>query len=212
MDGDENSSHDIGKFFTSFEDLCKRYGAAGIINHHPGHSTEGRSRGSSAMRPSLDTELLLTKKRGGQIVLEHGKFKDGPEQPDVGYQLKQVTLPWPDAKGNLITSCVSDFYSYDGNTAANKQTKPVPPDVGIAIKSLNKAMDSAGAATKKEWRDTFFKDRTGSHEGTKKAFNRSVIVLEKYGVVCAEQDKYRFGDYADCPWSNLSEYLPSSPK
>ena len=211
MSGDENSSYDIGKFFTSFEDLCKRYGAAGLINHHPGHNTRGRSRGSSAMRPSLDTELLLTKKKGGKIVLEHGKFKDGPLQPDVGYHLREVTLPWLDIKGNPITSRVSEFYPCDGNMSAAKQRGPVPPNIGIALKSLITAIGSAADATKDQWKNAFFNAYSGKPEATRRAFSRAANELVDNGVVLAERDNYRFGDTANCPWTNMRDYLPSSP-
>lgn len=211
MSGDENSSQDYGRFQANVEGLCKPYGAASLVMHHPGAMDKNRGRGSTAMKPSMDTEFLL-KKEGKQTLLKHGKLKDGgPEQPDVGYRLKQVTLPWLDTKGNPITSCVSEFYEYDGTKAAPAKRKPVPVNIGIALKSLITAMGGSLFTTREQWRDAYFAVHTGGHAAKKVAFSDSIRKLEKEGFVLLKRNEYSLGDFANCPWTDVRDYVPSSP-
>ena len=211
MTGDENSSRDFGEFQAAVENLCKPYGAASLVLHHPGAMDKNRGRGSTAMKPSMDTEFLLNKK-GKQTVLQHGKLKDGgPEQPPVAYRLKQVTLPWLDSKGRPITSCVSEFYEYDGTAAAVVKRKPVPVNIGIALKSLITAMDGSLFTTREQWRDAYFAVHTGGHAAKKVAFSDSIRKLEKEGFVLLERNEYSLGDFANCPWTDVRDYVPSSP-
>jgi hypothetical protein len=211
MSGEEDSSKDFGLFMNNLESLCRRYGAAGIVNHHPGHNNKGRGRGSSSQRASLDTELLLIKE-GGRTVLKHIKLKDGgPTQPPIGYRLKQVTIPWPDIDGNPLTTCVPEFYPVDGKESVSKKRGPVPKNPAIAITSLVKAMNGTATAAKDQWRAIFFKDYKGSNDAMKKAFTRSLKELVDNGVVVTDgPDTYRIGDYSDCPWTDVSDYLPST--
>jgi hypothetical protein len=211
MDGDENSSQDIGKFLTSFKGLCKRYGAAGLINHHPGIADPNRARGSSALKGALDTNLLLsTVGKSDRVLFKHTKLKDGPTQPNVGYQLKEVTLPWLDSKGRPITSCVPEFSECSGAMAAVNKCGPVPDNIGIALKSLITAMGSADVITKAQWRDAFYNAYSGGTDTARKTFGRSITDLVKAGVVLDDRDTYRLGDYDNSPWSDMSKYLPSS--
>jgi hypothetical protein len=210
MQGDENSSQDFGLFMDNLESLCRRYGAAGIVNHHPGHNAKDRGRGTSSQRGSLDTEFLLIK-QNNKTLLKHKKLKDGgPEQLPIGYCLKPVTIPWVDIDGNPLTSCVPKFYSVDGNMLVNKKRGPVPRNPGIAIKSLVKAMSGSITATEDQWRTTFSNDFKGTNGAMSKAFSRAIKELMQNGVVLAERDTYRFGDYVDCPWTNVKDYLSSS--
>jgi hypothetical protein len=210
MHGDENSSQDFGLFMDNLESLCRRYGAAGIVNHHPGHNAKDRGRGSSSQRGSLDTEFLLIK-QDKKTLLKHKKLKDGgPEQPPIGYLLNPVTIPWVDVDGNQLTSCVPQFYSINGMKLGSKKLGPVPGNTAIAIKSLVKAMNGAETASKKHWKTLFGKDHTGKPAAMSRAFSRAIKELIDNGVVLTERDTYRFGDYADCPWTDVRDYLPST--
>jgi hypothetical protein len=215
MTGDENSSLDYGKFQAAMEDLCRPYGAAGIVMHHPGAADKDRGRGSTAMKPSMDTEFLLkkvSKSKNAPTVFKHGKLKDGgPELPDVGYRLKVVTLPWLCDKGKPITSCVAEYYEYDGTAAAVVKRKPVPVNIGIALKSLITAMDGSLFTTREQWRDAYFATHTGKHATKKVAFSNSILKLVEEGFVLLERNEYSLGDFANCPWTNVRDYVPSSP-
>jgi hypothetical protein len=215
MTGDENSSLDYGRFQAAVEDLCKPYGAAGLVMHHPGAADKDRGRGSTAMKPSMDTEFLLkkvSKSKNAPTIFKHGKIKDGgPELPDVGYRLKVVTLPWLCDEGKPITSCVAEFYEYDGTAAAVVKRKPVPRNTGLALKSLFTAMNGSLFTTKDRWRDAYFKVHTGTHAAKKVAFSETTRKLVKEGFVLLESKEYRLGDFANCLWTNVRDYVPSSP-
>ena len=54
MDGDENSSQDIGKFINHIDSFLKPLGAAVLVVHHSGHGNKDRSRGSSSIRAATN--------------------------------------------------------------------------------------------------------------------------------------------------------------
>jgi len=206
MQGDENSSHDFGVFMEHFQALCGRYHAAGIVNHHPGHGSKNRGRGSSSQRASLDTELLLSKKEG-RTLLQHMKLKDGgPTQSPVTYHLREVTIPWKDVDGNCLTTCVPEFSEFTGSVGSGQ--KPVPKSGKFAIQTLVKAMDGKPAATYEQWREAFSAGYVGTNPAMKKAFSRAVKMLPENKVVVVNNGEYRFADCIDSPWSDVGDYVP----
>ncbi|MDO9268165.1 MAG: AAA family ATPase [Methylobacter sp.] len=73
MDGDENSSKDIGQFINNLDMYMKPLGAAILVVHHSGHGNKERSRGSSSIRAAMDGEFSATKKDKSIILTCHNK-------------------------------------------------------------------------------------------------------------------------------------------
>jgi hypothetical protein len=80
-EGDENSSRDVGLFVKHIDKLKNATNATILTIHHSGHGEKGHSRGSSAIRASLDSEYQLKAKSGG-VELICKKMKDF-DKPDV---------------------------------------------------------------------------------------------------------------------------------
>ena len=64
-EGDENSSRDVGVFVKHMDELKNATDAAILVIHHSGHGEKAHSRGSSAIRASLDSEYQLKATSGG---------------------------------------------------------------------------------------------------------------------------------------------------
>lgn len=90
-DGDENSSRDVGVFVKHMDELKNATNAAILVIHHSGHGEKAHSRGSSAIRASLDSEYQLKAKQDGvELVCRKMKEFDKPDAMD--FKLKQVQV------------------------------------------------------------------------------------------------------------------------
>lgn len=109
MDGDENSSQDIGRFVSNLDNFMKPLGAAVLIVHHSGHGDKQRSRGSSSIRAAMDGEFSTTKIDGG-IVLSCQKAKDFESFKPIGFILKTTPLEgWFNDDGEPMTSVCLEY-------------------------------------------------------------------------------------------------------
>jgi len=110
MNGDENSSQDIGKFISNIDRLLKPLGAAVLIVHHSGHGDKQRSRGSSSIRAAMDGEFSATK-NGSDIILTCHKAKDFEAFKPIQFKLKPTNLGWLDENGAPLTSVYLEYKS-----------------------------------------------------------------------------------------------------
>ncbi len=92
LEGDENSSKDMGAFIRKVDHLKHTYDCAVLLVHHSGHSGSQRARGSSALKAALDSEFLITKNRNKMIKMSCTKMKDDEEPNDLTFELKSVEL------------------------------------------------------------------------------------------------------------------------
>lgn len=107
---DENSNTDMGEVVALVDRLKAATGACVWLVHHTGHNAD-RSRGASAVKGAMDTELSV--KRDGKelnettVTLGVEKQKDTEELPDKVFQPFQVVLDGlADEDGDLLTSVV----------------------------------------------------------------------------------------------------------
>lgn len=89
--GDESSSRDFGVFMKHLDLIKSHTKAAILFIHHPGHGGKSHSRGSSAIRASLDAEYLL-KKKGDGAELVCTKMKEFEAPANQSFKLKQVEV------------------------------------------------------------------------------------------------------------------------
>jgi hypothetical protein len=105
MEGDENSSQDIGIFVNNVDMYLKQLGAAVLIVHHSGHGEKQRSRGSSSIRAAMDGEFGVVK-ADATVTLTCHKAKDfEPFHPSC-FSLETATLDWVDDDGEPLTSVI----------------------------------------------------------------------------------------------------------
>ncbi len=92
---EENSNTEMGRVVHHMEQLRAASGACLLLVHHTGHD-EGRSRGATAVKGALQTELGVTRKdapgTGPVITLKTGKQKDDAELDDMEFGIHTVAL------------------------------------------------------------------------------------------------------------------------
>ncbi|MEU0832301.1 AAA family ATPase [Streptomyces sp. NPDC005969] len=107
---EENSNSEMGVIVDRMEQLRAASGACLLLVHHTGHD-EGRSRGATAVKGALQTELGVTRKdgpgTGPVITLKTGKQKDDAELDDMEFGIHTVALDGEAAEdGSPVTSVV----------------------------------------------------------------------------------------------------------
>ncbi|MFG2671166.1 AAA family ATPase [Streptomyces sp. NPDC048445] len=107
---EENSNTEMGKFVHQMERLRAACGACLLLVHHTGHDGE-RSRGATAVKGALQTELGITRTGNDLtdtvVTLKTGKQKDDEELADIAFGLHQIVIEG-EAKedGSPVTSVV----------------------------------------------------------------------------------------------------------
>ncbi len=140
MDGDENSSQDIGRFIANLDGFIKPLGAAVLVVHHSGHGPKDRSRGSSSIRAAMDGEFSATKDDGG-IVLACHKAKDFEAFQPLQFSLKPIDLDWCSDDGEPLTSV---YLEYDGEGKTRTQKRKLSAREDAILTSLNEAITAHG--------------------------------------------------------------------
>ncbi|MEU3730291.1 AAA family ATPase [Streptomyces sp. NPDC033538] len=107
---EENSNSEMGIIVDRMEQLRAASGACLLLVHHTGHD-EGRSRGATAVKGALQTELGVTRKdapgTGPVITLKTGKQKDDAELNDMEFGIHSVALDGEaNEDGSAVTSVV----------------------------------------------------------------------------------------------------------
>jgi hypothetical protein len=87
--GDENSSRDMARYVAAVDRVKDSVGGTAIIQHHTGHGSQERERGSSVLGGAADTILALRNKDGAlQLACE--KQKDAAEFSPIDLKLHAV--------------------------------------------------------------------------------------------------------------------------
>jgi KaiC/GvpD/RAD55 family RecA-like ATPase len=118
--GDENSTQDMSRFIYNLGKIQREFKLAIMLVHHVGQAqaNKQRSRGSSAIRAALDTEILIEKNPDGTVTLRNTKQKDFEEFSSMTFQLNQIHLKndqgqeLADNYGRPVTSCVLEQIGY----------------------------------------------------------------------------------------------------
>jgi len=151
MNGDENSSQDIGRFIQNLDIFLKPLGAAILIVHHSGHGQKDRARGSSSIKAAMDAEYSATKK-GNTICLKCTKAKDFEEFAPMQFALKSTNLDWLGSDGVPLTSVYLD----NENEVLPKLKKPeLSAREKAFLISLREAVAEVGIETSAEIKAKF---------------------------------------------------------
>ena len=149
--GDENSSKDMTTYVAAVDRVKDAVGGAAIVQHHTGHGSAERERGSSVLGCAADTIVALREK-DGVLELACEKQKDAAEFSPIPLQLKHI-----DAAG----SCVLNLHAEPWRNAGflNQVERE-------ALRSLHDSFLADGATTT-AWKSaaemvdsSFYKART----------------------------------------------------
>jgi archaellum biogenesis ATPase FlaH len=151
MDGDENSSQDIGRFISNLDNYLKPLGAAILVVHHCGHGQKDRSRGSSSIRAAMDGEFSATKSASG-ITLTCHKAKDFEAFKPLHFTLKRVSLDWLDDQKKPMTSVYLE-YTGEAKTSVVKSKLSARDDA--ILTALSEATKEHGIEPPAEIRGKF---------------------------------------------------------
>ena len=134
MSGDENSAQDVRILNNVCSMLTSATGAATIIVHHTGKdiNAQGKERGSSSIRASLDVSILVSKGKTDDISISVVKMKDAKEPDSKGASLTQIDLGWIDEDGNNDFGAIVTYSKFE----QEEQIK-----VSVSEKFLNDRQD-----------------------------------------------------------------------
>jgi hypothetical protein len=163
MAGDENSSADIAQFVANLDNFLKPLGAAVLIVHHSGHSTQQRSRGSSSIRAAMDGEFSATKD-GGSVVLSCTKSKDFEPLKPQKFSLKSVDLGWIDDDGEPITSI---YLEHTGEAQPVTSQRRLSARDDAILTALSEAIEKHGIEPTGEIKEKFAGFKGWTHSGRK---------------------------------------------
>jgi hypothetical protein len=132
--GDENSSKDVGILIQNLSILRDKTKATILLVHHSGHVDKGHSRGSSAIRGSLDTEFRMKKGSSGLATLICTKMKEFEEPRELCFELVPLSIRLP-------TSVVEStaYIQLSGSVASKKVDRNQQ-----VLTALERAIDAKG--------------------------------------------------------------------
>lgn len=188
MKAEENSNSEVGRFCLACRKIIQDLGCTVWLVHHTGLNTEAknRARGASALKGAMDFELQL-KKSEALLTLSTPKIKDGIQQPDLLFNLKQHNIPdWFDEDGEPVTSCTielaTQLMQYRETIQAEKKKPKLKPAQQFAVDSFKEAAKLHGEIITdnpetgheiirledSHWRDYVFETLPSTNEDTKK--------------------------------------------
>lgn len=200
-EGDENSSRDVGLFVKHLDQLKNETNATILTIHHSGHGEKGHSRGSSAIRASLDSEYQLkTKSDGVELICRKMKEFDKPDPME--FELKPI--PITSASGTLDSAYLelADL----GKPIKQNRAQQLLQALNNAVATLGKPVTNALlqarpelsgklCITVQEWRLAAYSLMTTElpkQASRQAAFNRCRTYLLKEGLV-VEHNGYAIG-------------------
>jgi len=110
--GDENQTADMVHFVGACDQIRAEYQCTVLVVHHSGLSDKNRSRGSMALKASLDTEFKIEMSDQKILTLEAMKMKDAVKPEPISFRPAVVELGVYDEDGDPVTSLVLDEVDY----------------------------------------------------------------------------------------------------
>lgn len=103
---DENSNRDAGTVLASLDKIRERLGGCAILLVHHGNKQDGRERGASAYRASMDFMFLVDQGVNGSRTMKCDKLKDGDPFENQTYMLEpygeSVVVRWSEGVDRSI--------------------------------------------------------------------------------------------------------------
>jgi hypothetical protein len=193
-DGLENEANCMARYVTQVTALGAALNCHVMLIHHPGKDASRGMRGSSVLRATIDTEIMLEANSAvGIRTAKITKQREGATGLSVAFELEEVELG-ADEDGAPITSCVVVPAS-----ATSTQRRRVPTgNAKAALQALHDALEAHGrkvpnfpgasgnAVEESKWREAFLAKQADKHlmiESTRKNFTRAAKWLEENGYI-----------------------------
>jgi hypothetical protein len=200
-DGNENDARDMTEFMRQVNALRERMGCHVMLIHHPGKDTARGARGSSTLRASIDTEILIESEAPSGIrTATCSKQRDGEVGLSVAFTLEIVQLG-TDRDGDPVTSCV--VAPTDAKPAKKRMVLRGNNEIamqamwdalrlhGCRITSTANLPSSCDVVAIEDWRTAFFAKRAGkelSDDTNRRAFTRACDWLQNNDRVRIQDD------------------------
>lgn len=130
MRGDENSTKDATAITDAFTTIQNETGAAVLVLHHAGHSSNSGSsshaRGSSVFGGNFDCMMKIEKK-DGRIILIHEYSKDEATQKNMIFDFVERDTGWRRKNGSHVTACTIELNETLTQTKATPKAEPEKP-------------------------------------------------------------------------------------
>lgn len=163
MEGDENSTRDMGWLIRGVDAIRRITGAHVMLIHHSGKDTSKGARGSSALRAAIDTEIEF-KRTGNTITAEAVKQRDAQTGSLFAFRLQAVEIGI-DQDGENITSAVVE------ETEVPSRKPKISGQALIAYQALTDAIA----------------DRGEKRHGDKFPGNRKCVSLDRWKAECEDR-------------------------
>lgn len=177
MDGNENSSEDMGAFVKAVDRIKEELGCVVLVITHSGHGeeTRNRPRGSSAAPAAADTIIKIS-----DGVMTFLKQKEGEIPSPVEFKLVPVEIGRND-DGEPITTCIVNF----GERAAKHRTATMTQHEQVIVSLLERA---GGIMPACDLRQAFYNHRRAmlpdvSTDTIKRSWLRSLDTLSAQKVI-----------------------------
>jgi hypothetical protein len=207
--GDENSSQDIGAFYSHLDHIKNKYDCTTITVHHSGHAAKDRARGSSSLKATVDVEIQVVP-NGKKFKMVNHKMKDHAKFEDIGFLIEPVALGWIDEDGEEETSVTIERSQVDDK---GEKGKTLTPTLKLAIETLYEAIQQSereNAAHLETWRECFYKKHTGDSADTKRqAFNRAREKMTTTMLAEVEDDYYTLTGGTESPYVDAAGFIGS---
>jgi RecA-family ATPase len=161
MDGDENSSKDVGRVLNNIDQFFRSQGAAVLVVHHTGHGQD-RARGSSSIRGGVDAEYSVFKDDNtSTVTLTCTKGKDLEKPKPMGFVLKPVQIDWTISDEDLRPQ-TSVYLEYTGEVLKTTKKDKLTAREKQILQSLTDALRDRGIEPTAEMRQKFAMTGTGT--------------------------------------------------
>ena len=130
---DENSSSDMGIILASAKRLEQAIEGLVLLVHHTGKDQSKGLRGHSSLHAALDAAIAVKNDKDNTKAWSLTKSKDGADQQDFGFRLKQHVIG-TDEDGETETSCTVEPEGL--GTKPQPQLKPKGSQQGPAYDAL----------------------------------------------------------------------------
>ena len=167
--GNENAPDHMGHFVRSVDQLRDKTGAHVSVIHHAGKNPNLGARSHSLLRATADTEIELSKAKGGPSTARVTKQRDGADGDTFAFDLQPVELG-QDEDGDTISTCVLVPVDSESTPSAERGKKSISSEAQRALNSLSDViaeqgqplgragMSSVKAVQLSKWRDRLKQD------------------------------------------------------
>ena len=188
---DENGSG-MASLLGNMDAMAEHFGCFVMTVHHVGHSdgAQKRPRGSSAIRPALDVEILAERDEGEMCTrLTVQKTKESEAGIVLMASLERIVISHDEDGDEISTSVVSEVTEGVERPAA--KGKSVAGSIDIFKTALTEALANHGAVsssgvkvvTKKIVREEYGRLLPGAPETVSRTFRRDLTKVAEKGLV-----------------------------